>query len=457
MGFFEKLSPFPAAKSIEPPDQFENGPAGVVGVGDARHMRISQTEAAKHLEVYGGRYAVDWVMDCVDVYATTYADAPYHFENDEGERFEARDKSKRDADDFKSAPFDLRGLLDQPNPQTDGNQFRQQLMIDYLMVGNSYWLKFGNPERPKALYRLDPRYIQIRPGARRDVVEYVYVKPGSTERRFKVNEVIHVKRPNPHSPYFGIGVIAGGARVIDIELAMSASMNAYYENGTRLSGVLETDRTLQPAMFNKIRRSFSAMYQGVSAGYQVAVLERGLKFKPIQSTAADAEFSKLSPQIRSRIAAMFKLPLSMLGDVGQGDSNSVNKESRRTWSNDIMKPLIGRIDSQLTSQLTAYYGLRLITDYAYEMPIEDQYDLGAVFSATPGVTVREVRERMGLPPLGNDIDDMVLNLPGEEENESEVKDRNLGPEGGRPPKGENTASFPKSGKLPKDAKVRVGA
>lgn len=453
------FSPFFDKKALTPPDQFSRGPSGVVGVPQgAEYSRVSHDDVDKHMSVYGGRNAVDYVMNCVDVYATNYADAPYHFEDAAGIRYEAREKHPDDPDDFKSAPYDLQLLLEYPNPQTDGNQMKQLIMIDYLMVGNSYWLKHGDAQRPSGLYRLDPRYVSIRPGKTRDVVEYVYQRPGDTERRYPVNKVVHIKRPNPHSPYFGVGVIAGGHRVIDIELAMSRSLGAYYENGTRLSGVLETERTLRPEMFNKIRRSFGAMYSGLTNSYNVAVLERGMKFKPTASSAAEAEYRYLVPQVRNRIAAMFKLPLSMVGEVGQNDTGGANKEARRTWANDIMKPLIGRIDSQLNAQLVSQYGLRLVTDYEYDMPIEDRFDLAASIAAGPGIRVREYRDFLNLPPLGEEeIDDMVLNLPGDNENESEVKDRPLGDEGGRPPKGENTRAFPRKGeRLPKDAEVKRG-
>jgi hypothetical protein len=64
--------------------------------------------------------------------------------------------------------------------------------------------------------------------------------------------------------------------------------------------------------------------------------------------------------------------------------------------------------------------------------------------------VREIREFLDLPPTGDsEIDDLVLNLPGEEGVEGDTRngfpDRNLPGEPGRPPEGENTRVIGKVG------------
>ena len=84
------------------------------------------------------------------------------------------------------------------------------------------------------------------------------------------------------------------------------------------------------------------------------------------------------------------------------------------------------------------------------MPIEDQFKLGGDFAKVPGVLVREVRDQFNLPRLtvvmedeekAKKIEEMVLNMPGENENASGVKDRPLPGEPGRTPDPANTATF----------------
>ena len=84
------------------------------------------------------------------------------------------------------------------------------------------------------------------------------------------------------------------------------------------------------------------------------------------------------------------------------------------------------------------------------MPKEDQVKLAGDFSKIPGVTVREVREFLELPPTGDDsIDDLVLNLPGDNgvpgQRRNGFPDQPLPGEGGRPPNGSNTTAFGTAG------------
>ena len=443
-------------------------PAGVLPTGTPG-SRIAQRGAKAFLGTYGGNDAVDTVMECVDVYAQAISNADFHFTDSQGTYLLNRDKTGDDPESYGEAPLSLRNLLSNPNPWQDYTELMELLVIDFLLTGNGYWLKYGvqdrgrNAGKPLALYRLSPQLIEIVPGSDRLIKGYRYRVPGEKAVEFDAKDVIHFRRPNPHDPYYGLGVIAGGPGQIDIELAMTASLKTYYEQGTRLSGVLESERTVTPSAFEKIKRHFAALYTGRGNDYKVAVLERGLKFKPMSATAAEAEFNKLAPMSQERIAKMFKVPKVMLGETTGADRQAV-REAKRIFANDILRPFINRLQSRITASLTEAWDVQYVNDYKYVMPIEDQLDLAQTVSAVPGVLVREVRETAGFGPLGEKftmpdgtlIDDVVLNLPGDDKNESDVKDRNLADEAGRPPKGENTAAF-NQGDTPDDAEVVSGS
>lgn len=432
----------------------------VAGPGPAIHdghpARLSQQEARRHLSGYGGDQAIDTVMACADLIASTASNAEYHFERD-GVTQVAHKIPDVTPDDVEEADQRLVTLLEQPNPWMDYTELIELTFIDYLLVGNSYWLKYHPDserakDKPVALYRLAPPLVTVVPGERDLVDHYVYRVPGREEIKIPADQVLHFKRPNPHDPHFGLGLIAGGARAMDIELAITDSQARYYEQGTRLSGVLETDRNLPDTLISKIRRQFRAMYAGNENAYHVATLERGLKFRPISSTAAEAEFRHLAPMSRQRIAMLFRVPIVLLGIIDNADRQAV-REAQRIFDNKTMRPLLNQFQHAISIGLTQAWGVNFVVDHEYVMPIEDQVELAADVAALPGIRVREVRERLGYDPLGDERDDIVLNLPGSNDNDSEVKDRRNA-EGGRPPDGENTAAIPEPGEaMPADAEA----
>lgn len=425
-------------------------------------QRVVQREAKRHLEAYGGLDAVDYAAEAADLYALTAGEAEFHFERNGKKLYTERtDTTPAYAE---TAPPDLVRLLKHPNPWQTWDEFMQLMVIDYLFVGNSYWLKYAPNEdgKPAALYRLHPAQVTVVAGDKRMVDHYEYSTGRGEPIKYSPDEVIHFKRPNPHSEHIGLGTIASGPRVLDIELSMTDSLATYYEQGMRVSGVLETDRTVPDNIFQKIKRQMQSVYSGTKNSYKVPVLQRGLKFKAISGSAVEAEFAKLGPQSMKRIYAMFKVPAILMGVFDNADRQAV-REAKRNWDNNIMKPFLGRLASRISLALTQHWGVDIVFDYEYDMPIEDRFDLADSMAVLPGVRVREIREMVKLPPLGPDekgpdgkpIDEMVLNLPGSNDNASKVKDQPIGSEPGRPPNPKNTRPFPGQGdQMPADAQVQ---
>lgn len=457
MGLLETLglAPAPQQKSLTPADYAVTGP---VLHNNHPGQRLTNRSARAHLSAYGGAEAIDWVMDCVSLIADTASNAEYHFER-QGKELVAEIRPKDDGnDDIEEAPQDLTKLLESPNPWMGYAEMLELTVIDFLLTGNSYWLKFkpDSSGKPQALYRLAPPLVTVVPGATRPIDRYEYLPPGAAKPlKYQPHEVLHIRRPNPHSQHFGVGIIAGGARMYDAELALTRSFEGYFARGTRLSGVIESERSIPDKLWRKIVREFRLMFSGNENSWDVAALERGMTYRPLSATAAQAEYASLIPLSRDRICAAFRVPPILLGQIGASAATPV-KEAQRVFDNKTMRPFLNKLQEAISYGLTQAWGVDFKIDYEYTMPQEDQFEQAKDFATLPGVRIREVRDRVGLPPLGDERDDMVLNLPGDDTNASGVKDRGIGSEAGRPPNAENTRAIPEPGKkIPADAEVSV--
>lgn len=415
--------------------------------------RFAAASAKRQLEAYGSGTdkAMDWVADCMGVIAETAAHAAWHLEDYEG-NVAPRNRTEAEKGARLADPW-LVQLLEEPNAYQSWEEVIELFAIDRYITGDGFLFKRGEDSlgRPLQLLRLPPQYVEAVPGKKGELIEsYEYKVPGRAAIQIPPEKVIHWKGANPHDAYRGAGVIAMGPRVFDGEIALTDTKTAYFEHGARLEGVLEAEQAINDSQAAKLRRQFTGIYGGVKNAFQVAVLGRGLTYKSIQSTAKEAEFGLMSDQSRDRILALFRVPKVMLGLSSETSSTTAPGEERRNFDNKRMRPILNTLQKLLTKELTADFGFQLKIDYEYQMPIEDQFKLGAEFAKIPGVVVREVREQFNLPRLttvledetkAKEIEELVLNMPGDNENDSGVKDRPLPGEGGRTPDPSNTATF----------------
>jgi HK97 family phage portal protein len=428
------------------------GSALLFGTGSHAGSGPFSARAAKtHLSAYAGTQAIDLVFGCCNVIAETASAAGFQIENDDGKRLPLDRASAEPSE--RLAPQDLVELLKRPNPWQTWTDLIEELVIDYILTGDWFIYQYGLEDdsgerpgtRPVALYRLPPDRVTVLTGEEVGrnaelIGGYRYEVPGAEKPvDYDAADVIQLRRPNVHSPYRGAGIIAGAPLLFDLELALQQSKEAYFRNGARLSGVLETDRSVPDNLGSKLKREFNGLFAGTEASGMTALLSAGVKYRPIQSNAQESELTQITEQTAKRIMAMFRVPRAKLGF----ESGPEPGEERREFANGMMRPLLNRIQEILSFRLTEPgWDVRFCIEYEYQMPIEEQIKLAGTYGSLPGITIREVREAAGKPRLTEILEDeeeakkieqIVLNLPGSKEEPH----RNLPGEAGAPPNGEN--------------------
>lgn len=444
----------PALQGSEPVSIYSPG-------ANRKHAALSQREAPRHAQAYGGREAIDWVSDCIGLYTDAISVAPWHLERPDGTKL-VRARTAGTPPDAELGPKDLYDLLDRPNPFMLYDELIDLLIIDLLLVGNAYWFKWRTTSsgRPLALYRLAPSHVRIIPGEF-GPLRYEYKPPGARDAlKIAPEQITHFKRPNPHSAYYGMGVIQGGGRAFDLEIAITDTMASYYENKADPSLIIQSERRVPRDVFNKLRAQLRSRVGGSSNAGELLVLEAGLKASSLSTSASDALFDKLAKMSRDRVFSKFRASPVLFGLLDEaGGSNKVS-DARREFDNATLRPFAERLQRRITESLVAAWGLKFIIDYRYTMPPEEVIKVAGELSRAPGIKLREVRRQyaqFGIEESTGDpvLDEMVLNLPGEEmdedgqpvEGDAAFADQPVGSEPGRPPLGENTRAFPRGAKV----------
>lgn len=431
-------------------------PVSVYSPGASRQdALISQREAMRHSDAYGGGQAIDCVYDCVNLYADAASTADFRLQKEDGTKL-VRVKNEGTPPEYEVGPKALYDLLDKPNPYMRYHELVSLLVTDLLLVGNGYWFKWRNGEsgRPLALYRLSPGYVKIVPGPF-GPKRYEYQPPGAKDPlKIELDEIIHFRRPNPHSGYYGMGVIQGAGRSMDLELAITDTMASYYENRADPSMIIQSERRVPRDVFNKLRAQLRARASGARNAGELLVLEAGLKASSLDVTARDALFHELSTMSRDRIFTKFRASpmLFGLGDTASG-TNKVS-DVRREFDNSVLRPFLSKLSTEITVSLAAAWGLVYVIEHRSYLPAEEAIKVAESVAAAPGIKIREIRkqyEQFGIEESTGDpeIDNKVINVPTEELDEdgrnihgdAGPADRPIGSEPGRKPKGANTVAF----------------
>jgi HK97 family phage portal protein len=425
---------------------------------------ISQQEAGRHAQAYGGREAIDHVYDCIGLYKDAISTAPFRLMKDDGTLL-YETKTPGTAKDAQQGPSQLYELLRRPNPFMLYDELIALLIIDLLLVGNAYWMKWRMDDagKPLALYRLAPSHVKIIPG-QYGPLRYEYQPPGARDKiKIAPEAMIHFRRPNPHDPYYGMGAIRGGGRAMDLEIAVTDTMASYYENKADPSLIIESERRVPRDIYNKIRAQLRAKLAGPGRAGELLVLEQGLKAQTLSRTAADSLFKELSMLSRDRIYTKFRTSPLLFGLIDENSGSNKVSDARREFDNYTLRPFMANLQVAITEHLTRLWDCNFTIDYQTLLPAEDAVKVAGQIAAVPGIKVREVRKQYSQFGISEStgiewLDEYVLNMPGQEAdangqvidpetgqkvNVAEIgsADRNLPTEAGRPPKGSNTSGF----------------
>jgi HK97 family phage portal protein len=207
---------------------------------------------------------------------------------------------------------------------------------------------------PLELWPVRPDRIEPVPHPTEFLSGYVYTGPNGERVPLQLDEVIHVKMPNPLDPYRGLGPVQ--AAMVDLDSARySAEWNRnFFINSAEPGGVIEVDKRLDDDEFDEMTERWREQHQGVSAAHRVAIIEQGT-WKGNTFTQRDMQFAELRGISRELIREAFGIHGHMIGN-----SENVNKANAEageiSFGRWLTRPRCERIQGALNSWLLPMYG-----------------------------------------------------------------------------------------------------
>lgn len=215
-------------------------------------------------------------------------------------------------------------VWNRPNPFYTGSFFRKTVQQHLDLVGEGVIVlnKVGNIVLE--MWPVRPDRIQPVRHPTKYLTGYMYIGPDGEEVPLTLDQVIHIKYPNPKDPYRGMGPVQTVLNDIDAARYSAEWNRNFFINGAKPGGVIEVDYRMGDDEFNAFVKRWRQQHQGVANAHRVAVLENA-KWVDTAFSMSDMQFVELRNLPREIIREAFAFPKPMLGTVD--DVNRANAEA----------------------------------------------------------------------------------------------------------------------------------
>jgi len=148
--------------------------------------------------------------------------------------------------------------------------------------------------------------------------------PRLAETLVPARDVIHFRQYTPRHPLVGETALAAAALAMGIDVALSVSQAAFFENMARPSGILATDQTLSRDQMTRLRTAFEEQSAGMAQG-KLPILGNGLKFQQLAVSSVDAQLIESQRMSVNTIAQTMGVPPPVIGIMEGATYNNVEQ------------------------------------------------------------------------------------------------------------------------------------
>lgn len=285
---------------------------------------------------------------CTQLIAETLASVPLHlFRDTAGVRERAGDH-----------PL-YRVLHDDANPHLTAFEAREMLLRSVLMFGNAVAeIERNGRGQVVALTPIPFGCVTVESLADRSL-RYRISEPGRPSRVLLDSEVLHVRYASPDGVLGKSPLeLTGGVVALAMRQARTARVQA--ERGLVPPGAFglgEDVKALSEPAFQRLKSQLEAMMRSFADTGKPLVLEGGMKWQPMGSSAADAQFVEARRLGLQDVARIYGVPASVVGLSDRPTYGSVEQEHRALVSQ-CLAPHARRLESAMMRALLTGEGRR---------------------------------------------------------------------------------------------------
>lgn len=232
-----------------------------------------------------------------------------------------------------------------PNSEQTSMEWREQMVTHLLLRGNAYSRIIRDRRRVLELVPLAPDQVEVKTNDGGAIVGYVY----RNRETIVPSDMLHVRGLSTDG-------IVGRSVLKDAIDTFSAAKSAQeygrrvLENDATPSVVLKHPETLDEEAAKRLKDSWEQMFSGPRNAGRTAVLEEGMSVEKLSLSAEDLQFIDTRKLQRQEIAAIFRVPPHMIGDLSASSYSNIEQQAI-DFTTHCIRPWCVRIEQALWKKL----------------------------------------------------------------------------------------------------------
>lgn len=290
-------------------------------------------------------------------------------------------------------------LLEFVNPFHTQFWLWSQTITFLQMTGNAYWyLPKSGLGIPGEIWVAHSQFMKVMPDKQKFIGGYEYNRGGVASKavKFKPDEVVHLKLPNPESLYYGRGPLQAAAETVDAHEAMKTVQFNMMKGGAFPGGAITAEGELSDEQKQRLKTQFQQKYAGEDKAGKWMILDDGIKAEPLTLTPQEMAFMESTNMNRAELLSIFGVPEAILGrseTVNRAVANAMDMIFARYT----IMPLLQLIAAQLNQDLLPRYDPKLFVEFDSAVPEDQEQTNKAVIGQFNAglVTQNEARAELG--------------------------------------------------------------
>lgn len=221
------------------------------------------------------------------------------------------------------------------------NDYMSPFMLRKVVMSNAFWHGFGavwnrRDSSGRVIQRLPlpTECCSIQKDLESGKYWYEYNVDGEVKKfsNYELSFLFFETYDGVH----GRGFLQLAREAIAVDAMAQRYSKKFYQNGARLSGIVEIDTDANPDTRNKVKEQFKAY--ATDDAFAVAVLDHGMKYTPLGLNQKDSQFIESREFAVEEVARFTGVPKHML-QTGKESYNS-NSQQRQNYVTDVLLPFV---------------------------------------------------------------------------------------------------------------------